>query len=481
MSVPVLAPNNQLNIRGVISSNISSTPTLTSYPTSTTGTSLGHYSFTDISSNSTTQLNVSGSSSGGHIFTHASATQTPIEVMAVNRNGLFINTNLNVSDLSGNSSILQSNNLNISDISNNSLVLQSNNLNILDISGNSSVLEKNKLKILDSNGDSSVLQTNNLTLSNSSTSNSMILNNLSNPDLTLTNTNLQQCVLLANKLSYIRPDNNSLGTFEAFQSTFSQNTTTSIHQSDSIRFQDNASTKAIYLNNTIPSPFIRTNDTNNNESILTANNLTFNGFPYSITQVVPQSFVSSPAFYADSSIAIQPSPFLTTYGFGGWAYKKASPQASNAKINWYFPFPINNGIVGDLKGLYYQIFNNCSSSDALPFFTVYTRPTGVNDYASWYHSSMTYVCTTNSSANQTVQAYANIKSLPFIPNSIAIQNQLPMIQSTVNNPRGTYLDTDVVLFIAFGTNSASPLNAVDFSCSKIGMITNTYSAEYNLI
>ena len=47
--------------------------------------------------------------------------------------------------------------------------------------------------------------------------------------------------------------------------------------------------------------------------------------------------------------------------------------------------------------------------------------------------------------------------------------------------KGTYLDTDVILFIAFGTNSGSELNAVDFSCSKIGMITENFSAEFLLL
>ena len=137
--------------------------------------------------------------------------------------------------------------------------------------------------------------------------------------------------------------------------------------------------------------------------------------------------------------------------------------------------------MGDLKGLYYQIFNNCSGVGDLPFFTVYTRPTGVNDYRSWYHSSMTYVPDANSTANQTCQMFANIKGLTFTPNSINIQNQISMSPSTVQNPKGIYLDTDVILFIAFGTNSGSALNSVDFSCSKIGMITENYSAEFLLL
>jgi multidrug efflux pump subunit AcrB len=72
----------------------------------------------------------------------------------------------------------------------------------------------------------------------------------------------------------------------------------------------------------------------------------------------------------------------------------------------------------------------------------------------------------------------DIKSLTFTPNSIAIQNQINMTEAITN---GTYLDSDVILAVVLGTNSGSAYNAVDFSCSKIGMITENFTAEYNLL
>jgi len=198
--------------------------------------------------------------------------------------------------------------------------------------------------------------------------------------------------------------------------------------------------------------------------------------------VVSNLTFSSPAIYADSSVPPQQnSTFQNTYGYFGWAYKKQSPQATNAKINWYFLPPINNMTVGDLKGLYYQIFNNCSTTGSLPFITVYTKPTGSGDYASWYHSSMTYVPDANSSPNQSCQMYVNIKNEPFTPQSIGIQNQINMVQSSVNNPKGVYADDQQILSISFQTNSASALNTVDFACTKIGAVLDNYSAEYILL
>lgn len=375
MSVPVLAPNNQLNIQGVVSSNTSSSPVISSYPSSTTSTSLGHYHFVDSITKASNHLNLSASSTGGHLFSHASATQPIKTILNVNREGLFTDSKLEI--------------------------------------------EKDNVK--------------------------GVLNN--------------------------------------FILTYTNDLYVSNVKADSIGFIYNGALNT-QLNNSPENPNIYF-QSQTSQSQLSASDLTFNGVSIlskindnAKKQVVPQMIVSSPAIYADSSIAPQPSPFLATYGFSGWAYKKASPQASNAKINWYFPFPINNGTVGDIKGLYYQIFNNCSSVGDLPYFVVYTRPTGVNDFAPWYHSSRVYTPTTNSTANQTCQMYANIKSLSFTPNSIAIQNQINMVAGTTN---GTYLDTDVILAVVFGTNSGSALNAVDFSCSKIGMITENFSAEYNLL
>jgi hypothetical protein len=87
----------------------------------------------------------------------------------------------------------------------------------------------------------------------------------------------------------------------------------------------------------------------------------------------------------------------------------------------------------------------------------------------------------NSSPNQTCQMFANIKSLTFTPQSINIQNQISMSPSTVQNPKGDYQDNQQILFISFGTNSISSYNNVDFSISKIGMITPNFSAEYLLL
>jgi hypothetical protein len=427
MSIPTLAPNNQLNIQGVQSSNISGTPIISSFPTTNTSNSLGHYHFVDDTTKSSTQLNVSGTSSGGHIFSHASSTQAPLTVLKIDRTALTLDT----------------------------LLRNSTAKTYLDMS-------LGELKLIN--------DTYNNTLNQGFMSMNDVVNNYTG-------------VYTAEQVNLV---NNST----SFQTRVYAGQTQMSNGSTDL----NVGTPTYLEISNLPlkdvkSRLTKTNltitDISNNVSVLSSVDLTFNGVSVfsnidviAQKQVVPQMIVSSPAIYADSSIAPQPSPFLSSYGFGGWAYKKASPQASNAKINWYLPFPVIGGTVGDLYGLYYQIFNNCLATGDLPFFTVYTRPTGVSDYAPWYHSSRTYTPTSNSTANQTCQMFMNIKSLSFTPNSIGIQNQINMAEVITN---GTYIDSDVILFISFGTNSGSALNSVDFSCSKIGMITNNFSAEYNLL
>jgi hypothetical protein len=427
MSIPTLAPNNQLNIQGVQSSNISGTPIISSFPTTSTSNSLGHYHFVDDTTKSTTHLNLSATSAGGHIFSHASSTQAPLTVLKIDRTAMTLDT----------------------------LLRNSTAKTYLDMS-------LGELKLI------------NDTYNNTLTQSTLLLNDVVNNytgaytaeqvNLVNNSTNLQTRVYAGQTQLRSGSTDLNVGT-----GTYLEISNLPLKDVKSRLTKDN----------------LTITDISNNVSVLSSVDLTFNGVSVfsnidviAQKQVVPQMIVSSPAIYADSSIAPQPSPFLASYGFGGWAYKKESPQASNAKINWYLPFPVIGGTVGDLYGLYYQIFNNCIGTGDLPFFTVYTRPTGVSDYAPWYHSSRTYTPTSNSTANQTCQMFMNIKSLSFTPNSIAIQNQINMAEAITN---GTYADSDVILFIAFGTNSGSALNSVDFSCSKIGMITNNFSGEFNLL
>jgi hypothetical protein len=187
------------------------------------------------------------------------------------------------------------------------------------------------------------------------------------------------------------------------------------------------------------------------------------------------------AIYADGRPPLTPSATVAQqYAYTpSWYFKNSF--ASNNKINWYAP--ASTGLlVSDILGLYISFFNGQNTSnDNVCFLTVYTTPTGVNDYApSFFHSAMTYVF------DQSVSPIANTRYTEWIgfnscpePNHYA-STLVNMIQSPVApNPRGDYLPTEVVGFFAIGTNSGASLNSIEIAVSKLGIMTQNGTTELN--
>jgi len=185
---------------------------------------------------------------------------------------------------------------------------------------------------------------------------------------------------------------------------------------------------------------------------------------------------SSPAIYADGHAPEPvPSSSSNTYAQFGWYFKNSAPAGQ--KINWYMP-PATGMKVSDILGLYMRYFNcGTTSNDNSPFLTIYTKPTGSGDYApGFFHSSMTYVINTTPVANTSYVMFMNISGSCPTPSSYA-SNIQTMIQSPVSNPKGSYLPTEDILAIVIGTNSASPLNSVEFIAQKLGIMTASGTQE----
>lgn len=183
---------------------------------------------------------------------------------------------------------------------------------------------------------------------------------------------------------------------------------------------------------------------------------------------------SSPAIYADARPPLSvPSASSNVYAQFGWYFKNTT---AGWKINWYMP-PATGMVVSDILGLYLRFFNcSTTSNDNTPFLTIYTRPTGSGDYASWYKSSMTYILDPTPTANTSYTMFMNVTGTCPNPSSYA-SNLVAMEQSPVNNPRGTYAPTESVLAIVIGSNSASPVNSVEFIAQKLGVMTATGTQE----
>jgi hypothetical protein len=188
---------------------------------------------------------------------------------------------------------------------------------------------------------------------------------------------------------------------------------------------------------------------------------------------------SSPAIYADGRPpASVPLASSNVYGQFGFYFKNT---VAGYKINWYFP-PDTNQTVGDVLGLYLRLFNcSTTSNDNTPFLIIYTKPTGSGDYASWYHSSMVYILDTTitPTVNTSYTFFKNVSGTCPDPKHYA-STLANMIQSPVNNPRGSYLPTEQILTIAIGSNSASAINSVEFIGQKLGLMTANGTQEFQL-
>jgi len=160
------------------------------------------------------------------------------------------------------------------------------------------------------------------------------------------------------------------------------------------------------------------------------------------------------------------SALITTYQYYGWYFINSVVAR---KIDWYFA-PDYNMTVADVKGLYMNYLNiTTTSNDNLPFISIYTKPTGTNDYApGFYHSVNTFVPTFTPIAGTPYCSFMNISGTqqdPFPYGHILGS----MAQSTINNPRGQYLPTEQVLAVTVGSNSGSSVNQVAFIMSKVGI------------
>ena len=71
---------------GILASNTYSTSNLSStFPTTPTGSSLGHYHYTEATTNALQFLNASGTGIGGHEFWNSSDTTAPVKYFDVNK------------------------------------------------------------------------------------------------------------------------------------------------------------------------------------------------------------------------------------------------------------------------------------------------------------------------------------------------------------------------------------------------------------
>lgn len=251
------------------------------------------------------------------------------------------------------------------------------------------------------------------------------------------------------------------------------------------------SSQRLQIGNDITSEFSTVNNTSvsvanlTNNSRLTATDLVFNNTYSVLTEIeklqIKQKNIlnvyPAPPIYADGQQPLPvPNSISNTYGQFGWYYINGNTGPN--KINWYFP-PDTNQTVGDILGFYLRLFNcSTTSNDNSPFIVIYTKPTGVNDFAPWFHSSKVYVLNSSVTpvANTSYTFFENVSGTCPDPSHYASQ-LVDMQESTV---RGVYLPTDQILAISVQSNSASPVNSVEFIAQSLGLMSASGTTEFQL-
>ena len=180
--------------QGVLGSNVSGSTVLpTTFPTTSTGDSIGHYHYTEATTNALQFLNASGTGNGGHKFYTSNSTHAPLCTGTIDENGYTI--------------------------------------------------------LIDN--DNGNYYANGISISNSGTFNNIILNNgdIYNPSLTLTNTLFQQGIYATGGMTLTNNSNNSQAIFESSQQIITRDTFSSTQNSSQIRMEIVGETNAIFIDN----------------------------------------------------------------------------------------------------------------------------------------------------------------------------------------------------------------------------------------
>ena len=430
-----------INHQGILASNINGTPLLTStFPTTSTGNSLGHYHYTESGSNCLKFLNVSGTGSGGHKFYTANSTTAPTNTATIDLNGLTIDKSTSGTPpvYSPNVSSLQMDNKTIVFPSGTNFTLPPYNMN-----QTFNPIYMTQTTALYTTGDLCYA-----VLADNESMQIFNNNNITNP-------------IPPNVVPSDFGNSSSVGITIGIPLFTMSPITPSVSQIVNL-----------YENLTIT--------TDSDTSTMTATQLTFNNINVKMNQVQPTLIYSSAVIYADGQPPATSLLIRNTYGYSGWYFKNI---ILGNKINWYFPpNKLNNTLVSDLKGITISFFNGVTTSnDNSLFITIYTVATGSGDIIPGFaHSSMTYVF--DQSIQPTVNTnYQGVCIIDINDVPYNYETQIQYEPSTVNNPRGSYLPTDKILAVVIGSNSTSPINSVEFVVNKLNLHYADFTQSYLLI
>ena len=441
--------SGNINHQGILTSSVNGTPLIGStFPTSSTGTSTCHAHYTDSTTNALKFLNASAGGVGGHEFWVSTSTSAPVKTAQFDVDGLTINKS-----------------------SSGTPPVYSPNVFLLAPDG----------KNIELDGDLYAppynfnLQTFNPVYMTQTTS-------------LYTAGDLCYAVCGSDRVIQIFNNNNITNPIppNVVPSDFGNSSNVGITTGIPLFTLSPIVPSTIKTSN-LADILTLTDDTD--ESILTATSLTFNGVSVALKPPVDELIIkqtnliyqfASPAIYADGRPMIAtPTSIINSYAINAWYFKNSFASGVN-KINWYIP-PDNGMLVSDILGLYLRFFNvSTTSNDNTMFLTVYTKLQASGNYASWYHSNITYTLDSSITpvVNTNYTMFMNVSTTCPSPSYYASTLVDMEISSVVPNPKGTYDGTDEILAFSIGTNSASPINSVEFVLQKFGIMTPNGTQEF---
>lgn len=181
--------------------------------------------------------------------------------------------------------------------------------------------------------------------------------------------------------------------------------------------------------------------------------------------------------YADSQQMIDyiPSSISNVSPYTGWYLK----NELNKKVNWYIQ-PDAGMTVADVKGLMFNFYNvSATTGLGCPFYSVYTKTDSLTPNAgSWYKSRKTFSVDYQSATtvNTSYALVANLKSLPYSP--VAYGHTKVNAVGIAGNDKGTFADSEQILFFSIGTASNSAAGLFEFIAGKFTILTASSSNEF---
>jgi hypothetical protein len=462
--------------QAVLASNINGSELLTSYPTTTTGQSTGHYHFTDPSTLGLNLLNLSADSDGGFKFSNASNNNTPETFFEVDRNQATLNTKLTNY--------------------NNSLSVNLSNPSFQIIDGPNSLLmtlEKNHLNMSGPTTQSNVYN-NEINLKYNDNTNGIVFNcpndaygtgmqcyNNNSKILMISNPNQPQ-VFLSNgpqttynslELDKVNINNGTINTVNLNGTTKSLTLNDGTHNSvlsttdllfDNVSLVSTVSTNTSNISTNTSN--IATNTSNiatNTANIATntSNITTLQNQSYNIIST-PITVLCSPLVYGTSP-SLPPIPMYTSssasniinQGYNGWFFRNFT---AGSNIGWMAGFASTTSTVGDLLQLSFTwISANTTTS---PQLTVYTLPPTSPNF---FNSRRAYVNTGTITANTPYLYYKNFNGytgVPFKSGHFSVS-----LSNTVISNVGAFGTSEQLYFWSVGTNSGASVNSVELVVS----------------